>query len=112
MWTIRHKEKISSRNCQKSPLLPTGFHKIESLKKYHRGRRKIFNGPILTSPFMYTRQQWPLNENGQSNEKFIHSGRRVEFKATIPKPKKQKQHLSLENRFGNDIFSVACASDY
>ena len=52
---------------------------------------RVFDHPILNSPYEYPSRHWELDESGQPTCRILDSRRRVSFITPIPRPKKRGQ---------------------
>lgn len=52
---------------------------------------QFFEKPILNSPYVYPRQHWELDPDGQPTQNIVETRRPAEFITPIPKPKKKKK---------------------
>src|SRR3989304_5935595 len=51
---------------------------------------RLFEHPILNSPYEYPARHWELDPSGQPTQEIIETRRRAEFITPIPKPRKRK----------------------
>lgn len=51
---------------------------------------RLFEQPVLNSPYAHPARHWELDGTGQPTRQIIESGRRAEFITPIPKPRMRK----------------------
>ena len=66
---------------------------------------RLFEQPILNSPYECPSRHWELDEHGQPTQRIVDERRRAELITPIPKPKKQK------GKWDTQASLLTCAGD-
>lgn len=57
---------------------------------------RFFEKPVINSPYEYPTHHWELDEEGQRTQRIVENRRSAKFITPIPKPKKRKKAVQIQ----------------